>query len=266
MATTFKSFTTNDIATTRTLLHEAIPMTGTILSGTYIDNVGDETETNIKNYAHGMFQSVYDYPYLSSSANHILDITVGYHSASSADSELTASVNEFGQQNQKKINIYNQMAQVLVGHNETGSILKFDVSGSTSPDEANAAATKINAGWFFNFSRLLVKDEIKKGSFTFTFETGSAYTATTKGGDLTLTDSGSINSFFINSPAGEYSPLYDDSGNALGLLYYQAGVAVITASLFMSGARAQGQNGNPELIGGGYVAFGTASVLSLIHI
>ena len=53
-----------DVVATRTLLHEAIPLTGAIVSGTY----GTE---NIKNYAHGMFQSVYDYPYLSSSANHI---------------------------------------------------------------------------------------------------------------------------------------------------------------------------------------------------
>ena len=60
---------TTDVATTRTLLHEVIPLTGTIVSGTYGTFPNDE---NIKNYAHGMFQSVYDYPYLSSSANHIL--------------------------------------------------------------------------------------------------------------------------------------------------------------------------------------------------
>ena len=57
MATTYKTFMNNDVATTRTLLHEAIPITGTIASGTYSDN-------NIKTYAHGMFQSVYDYPLL----------------------------------------------------------------------------------------------------------------------------------------------------------------------------------------------------------
>ena len=74
MATTYKSLSTNDIITTKTLLHEAIPITGTIVSGTYKDG---STELNIKNYTHGMFQSVYDYPYLSSSANHIFDITVG---------------------------------------------------------------------------------------------------------------------------------------------------------------------------------------------
>ena len=60
MASTFKNFLNNDITSTRTLLHEAIPITGSIVSGTYLEN-GDN-ETNIKNYSHGLFQSVYDYP------------------------------------------------------------------------------------------------------------------------------------------------------------------------------------------------------------
>ena len=60
MASIYKTIRSEDIASTRTVLHEAIPITGTIVSGTYSDG-------NIKNYSHGMFQSVYDYPYLSSS-------------------------------------------------------------------------------------------------------------------------------------------------------------------------------------------------------
>ena len=68
MATTFKTFLDNDVVSSRTLLHESIPVTGTIASGTYVDG---GSEVNIRNYSHGMFQSVYDYPYLSSSANHI---------------------------------------------------------------------------------------------------------------------------------------------------------------------------------------------------
>ena len=94
-----------DVTTTRTFLHEVIPITGSIVSGTYSDN-------NIKNYTHGMFQSVFDYPFLSSSANHIFDLTVGYASANS----LSSSTNV---QNAKKINMYNQHAQVLLGF--TGS-------------------------------------------------------------------------------------------------------------------------------------------------
>ena len=122
MATIFKNFLNNDVATTRTLLHEAVPITGSIVSGTYT------ADANVKNYAHGMFQSLYDYPYLSSSANHIFDITVGYH----ADSVLSQSAPTSYSQQAKKINIYNQMAQTLVGYTDTGTIRKFDEDGDLS--------------------------------------------------------------------------------------------------------------------------------------
>jgi len=82
MATTFKTFLNSDIVTTKTLLHEAIPITGALVSGTYNGGKPNNTELNIKNYSHGMFQSVFDYPYLSSSANHIFDISVGFSTGS----------------------------------------------------------------------------------------------------------------------------------------------------------------------------------------
>ena len=147
MASSFKTIDPKDIVSTRNLLHEAIPITGTIVSGTYGGN-------NIKNYTHGMFQSVYDYPFLSSSANHIIDLTAGYPAASA----LSASTNN---QNSKKINIYNEMAQVLAGFDQDGNVRRFDKDGNfgTTGDE-------INEAFFFNFTRLLAKDEIKKGSFS----------------------------------------------------------------------------------------------------
>ena len=121
MATSFKTFdTTKDSVVTRNLLHEAIPVTGTIVSGTYAD-------ANIKNYTHGMFQSVYDYPYLSSSANHIFDLTCGFPAVSS----LSRSYGTTTQQ-AKKINIYNQMAQVLAGYDADGAICRFDEDGDLS--------------------------------------------------------------------------------------------------------------------------------------
>ena len=139
-----------DVVSTRTLLHEAIPLTGTIVSGTY---GFPSTPENIKNYAHGMFQSVYDYPFLSSSANHIFDITVGV-STNSAHYSAVAS------QKTKKKNIYNQMAQVLMGYDHTGSIQRFDEDGNITD-----GGTKLDDVFFLNFSRQLVKDEIKKGTF-----------------------------------------------------------------------------------------------------
>ena len=217
---------TQDKITTRTLLHEAIPLTGTIVSGTYSDN-------NIKDYAHAMFQSVYDYPYLSSSANHIFDITAGYASQSG----LSASANA---QNAKKINIYSQMAQVLVGYDATGSILRFDQDGNLTD-----GGDKHDDVMIFNFARLLTKDEIKKGSFSMEFGVTPAYAQ--NGSVITnrvkITDFSGSDGFLVNSPTGEYGILYAtaSAGNvvlaanqryAVGLLYYQAGIAVISGSIF----------------------------------
>ena len=149
MATTFKTFLNNDIAATRTMLHEAIPITGSLVSGTY----GGAVEPHIKNYSHGMFQSVYDYPYLSSSANHIFDIAIGLSPKGVLYGNTTS-------QQAKKANIYNQMAQVLMGHDVTGSIQEFDEDGNIL-----AGGTKLREVFFLNFARLLAKDEVKKGSF-----------------------------------------------------------------------------------------------------
>lgn len=222
MATTFKSFLNSDVTATRTLLHEAIPLTGTIVSGTY-------SEENIKNFSHGMFQSVYDYPYLSSSANHIFDLTIGY----SSDSPLSSSD---ATQNAKKINIYNQMAQILVGHDVSGNIRNFDRDGDLTGGE------KMTSVFFVNLSRLLTKDEIKKGSFEMTLFSGSnnADDAAAGGENMTLYDTNAANDYRVNSPAGEYGILYKDSGSTgtptantgYGLIYYQAGIAVITSSVF----------------------------------
>ncbi|MFM1841010.1 MAG: Rhodothermus phage [Bacteroidota bacterium] len=211
MATTYKSLSATDVASTKTLLNESIPITGSIVSGTYNDN-------NIKNYSHQIFQSVYDYPYLSSSANHIFDISFGHVSASplSASNAVAAT---------KKINIYNQFAQLLVGYDTTGSILRFDQDGDLT------SGSKHNEVYFMAFSRLLVKDEIKKGSFSLTIGTGSH--STPFSGVRVLSDTGAATEYRVNSPAGEYGLLYtgSTSGTPVGLIYYQAGIVAFTASV-----------------------------------
>lgn len=231
MATTYKTLTNSDVVSTRTLLHESIPITGSVVSGSYSEN-------NIKNYAHGMFQSVYDYPFLSSSANHVIDITAGY----SAVSKLSGSTSA---QNAKKINIYNQMAQVLMGYDHTGSIQRFDEDGNIL-----AGGTKLDECYFLNFSRLIIKDEVKKGSFQ--LELGVRHGAAghtnpfSSGERILIHDISASNDFRVNSPAGEYGILQAvnaGTGSAIkagtenvpcGLIFYQAGIAVISGSVFNS--------------------------------
>ena len=387
MATTFKTFLNSDITTTKTLLHEAIPITGAIVSGTY--DQGDTShdasiasEYNIKNFAHGMFQSVYDYPYLSSSANHIFDISVGYSTGSACSGSINqfsaqgaiANGNSYGTlsvgggglarsqdvnkrftstvtvtqgslsngssvvtivtprgisitatahaatttnaaidtdteyagtfhnnaddataatnlaacldahadisatssgavvtikfltratdahgnrfigpltQQEKKIAMYNQMAQVLMGHDKDGNIQRFDRDGQLHDDQNS----KMDEVIFINFSRLLVKDEIKKGSFQIKFGTNPDLGTSLKKSAanlLTIKDTNAQNDFRINSPAGEYGILSAShtakttvnalatgdgdpvtvSTGKVGLIFYQAGVCVLTASIF----------------------------------
>ena len=230
MAKSFKQLLGDDLKNTRTLLHEAIPITGTISSGTYGDN-------NIKTFSHGMFQSVYDYPYLSSSANHIFDISYGISSA------LSHSRNT---QNSKKVNIYNQMAQVLMGYDTGSQIIKFDADGNLSPEDTDDPR-RMHECFFLNFSRLLTKDEIKKNSFRMSLHTSaSAGQGAPPFSRLrTLGDYASANEF-RSSPAGDYGLIFtassdsSDNGLSVGLIFYQAGVVVLTSSIFASGSQFAG--------------------------
>jgi len=242
MAKSFKSLLGDDVVNTRTLLHEAIPITGTIVSGTYQQVPG--SELNIKTFSHGMFQSVFDYPFLSSSANHIFDISFGLSAEASSSSNI---------QNSKKVNIYNQMAQVLMGYETDGSIRRFDSQGSQPAEEIS----RMDQCFFINFSRLLTKDEIKKNSFRLSVYTSGSVASPTEA--RTIGDYNSANQF-RTSPSGDYALLFTasaasytpDVARSVGLVFYQAGIAVITSSIFTEHFGAAGA----EFLVGGDAASG----------
>lgn len=216
MANIYKPLSADDMASTRTLIHEGIPITQTMVF----------TEANIKNYNHAMFQSVYDSQFNLSPSNHLFDITLGISALSAVVEANTPDYN-------KKRNIYNQMAQVLVGHDVFGNILRFDADG----DLVSTDADKIDNSLFLNFSRLLTKDEIKKGSFVMTMGGAVNNAFVPEPGDppqfltsYVITDSGAQNDFRINSPAGEYGILYlhfEGDLFPVGLIFYQAGVVML---------------------------------------
>jgi hypothetical protein len=222
MATVFKVLSSDDVSYTKTLLHENIPITGTIISGTYDDS-------NVFNYTHGMFQTVFDYPYASSSANNLFDITIG-HSTNSPTYKTTNVLNS------KKTNVYNELAKLLVGYDSTGSILKFDEDGLSTTTE-----DKINNTFFLTFSRLLVKDEIKKGTFNMVLAlSGSSRADINANLQGTISDASGTTNYRTNSPVGEYGILFltDVSGafpntdRKVGLIFYQAGIVALSAHVF----------------------------------
>jgi len=219
--------TAKDVTTTRTLLHESIPLTGTIVSGTY---GAFRSEGNIKNYTHGQFQSVYDYPYLSSSANHIFDIAIGYDESSA----LSGTSNVV--QQAKKINMYNQFSQVLLGYTGSNNYAKKFETDLTL-DAVNPMKEVI----FITLSRLITKDQIKKGSVSVVLGTGSwddPFSDPGANGRITLTDaSASDTGGATNTLGGDYGLLYSSyDNNVRGLVFYQAGVLALSTSSWAAGA------------------------------
>jgi hypothetical protein len=123
--------------------------------------------------------------------------------------------------------------------------LEFDQDGNFS----QTTNDKMKDCAFLTFSRLLVKDEIKKGSFSLEMGAAGDFTQGEETDETwTLKDTGAENDYRVNSPAGEYGILYitdsEDTpletdladgatDNPAGLIYYQAGVVVITSSVFI---------------------------------
>jgi hypothetical protein len=207
----YKVLTQDQVQITKETLYEAIPITGTLMSGTYGTWPDDNNVLKFTS-SHGLFESLYDYPYASSSANQIMDLTFGLRSGSL--SPVTQSAEKF--------RIYNQMAQTLLGFDATGSVRNFIVSGSTVS----------NGLMFLNISRLLTKDGIKVGSFTASMGT-SSYATPFNGTLVQLSDNPSVSaeSVKVDSPAGQYWYVYTGStyteADKVGLLFYQQGVLAL---------------------------------------
>ena len=91
-----------------------------------------------------------------------------------------------------------------MGHDTNGNIRRFDNDGTLLENDNTG---KMDEVIFVNFSRLLVKDEIKKGSFTLQLGTEQDIAAANlkkPSGNahiLTIKDTNAQNDFRINSPA-----------------------------------------------------------------
>ena len=281
MATSFKTFVQgDDIGNTRNLLHEAIPITGAIVSGTYTEGgtlvLGKET--NIKNYSHGMFQSVYDYPYLSSSANHIFDLSVGVAPGSALLSAAGAAMTG------AKSDIYNELCQMLAGYDPNGNVQLLDVSGNFSTTYTDGKT--MSSVYIINFARLLSKDEIQPASGSFIMKLGvaEAYEAPFEAGGVNtkvvVFDKDGTTGVKTNSPAGEFNILYatasytggsrlaatNQNKKGVGLIFYQAGIAVVTSSVFMNSLTNIVNAEMPDKTGTGVTLFTSQTLLSEANI
>jgi hypothetical protein len=223
----FKTLNPEDIVTSKTNLHEQIPITGTIVKGTYGTF---PSESNIKYFNNGDHIDVYDYPFASSSANFLFSITAGSAKKYTTAPPLVATAT--------KNNIYQQLAQQYVGYDTNQDPVEFNATGVLNP--VNTFPPKYPNAIFLSFSRTIVKDEIKKGTFRLTLGTGSfanPFTDTGVTTTKTFSDAhvveGNEATFKTNSPMGEFALLQEGTGTTVpegslnGLIYYQAGLVVL---------------------------------------
>ncbi len=161
-------------------------------------------------------------------------------------------------------NIYNQFAKVLLGYNTDNTVNKFSL------DENDPTKTLHNA-YFINFDRTQFKDKIHDGTFKLTMNVSGAI-------NINLVDSGSSGTEIRECASGHYGKLYATasstsdtsslsigSGEAVeGLVFYEAGVAVVSPYIFSQNSVNDNPSGSNEFIDTNTIGIllGTAPVLS----
>jgi hypothetical protein len=145
-------------------------------------------------------------------------------------------------QNSKKINMYNEIAQVLLGYTGSNNQVEIFESDLNISDNNN----QMKEVFFVTLSRLLMKDQIKKGTFSITLGTGSWANPFYDSGSVncvrTLTDaSASADDTGTSvSQGGQYGVLLEadgtSAGTAYGVVFYQAGIVALTSSIWHTGS------------------------------
>jgi hypothetical protein len=157
----------------------------------------------------------------------------------------------------EKTDIYGQFAQTLLGSRTAMFKLPNDTT-STSP-----SSEEIDAALFIAFKRLFARDQIKRETFAMRFFTSASYvdrtfTSPDKGdvppsvdtdgvpnlyitstsGSTIFTDIGSSDSRYFDL-GGQYGYLVDSSqtSRAVGLVYYDSGIAVLDIEKITSGSQ-----------------------------
>jgi hypothetical protein len=247
-----------------------------------------------------LFQTVYDQDFTLQTANPIFDVTFGLappeavRGNNSSNADGVAGITSTGQDSsgkylypsssvmmREKTDIYGQFAQTLLGSRTSMFKIPVDATLSTSQ-----TTTEIDTALFIAFKRLFARDQIKRETFAMRFYQTASYTSTgskqdsydsgaggrpnlyavTTSGSAIFTDIGSADSRYFDI-GGQYGYLVNAASttNAVGLLYYDSGIAVldvekvISASQFVSGnISAMAPLGTLTLGGNGTQTVGTA--------
>ena len=249
---TFKTISSADIKTTRSLINQLVDFIEEDVSGSatrrkyQVFVTGTTSDSGVTSSLH---HTVYDQNFSLQTSNELFDMTVGLFSGSNTVATANTGVDSSGKllftsqslMMREKVNIYRQHAQLLLGDASSQFVAPFADSNDSN---------KIDEALFINFKRLFVRDGIKRETFAMRFyQTASQ---TTHGGDrhqnlnrgtttgsVIFTDVGSATSVQRSQTGGDVGNLVNSSNTAenVGLLFYQQGIAVLDLAKITSGSQ-----------------------------
>ena len=241
---TFKTISSADIKTTKTVLNQLIDFVEEDVSGStsrksyqvFVTSSGDNAITS------SLFQTVFDQNYTLQTANELFDITYGVFSGSSAVTAASTGIDTNGKilftsqsvMMREKVNVYRQFAQTLLGSAN---------SRFRAPFSSTSATDDIDNVLFLCFKRLFVRDGIKRETFAMrmfqsasglvpgdTYDNIFGQTAIhPSSASVIFTDVGAASSIERSQFGGDVGNivLSSDTTQTVGLMFYQKGIAVL---------------------------------------
>ena len=263
---TFKTISSADIKTTRTVLNQLIDFVEEDVSGStsrksyqvFVTGSGANSITS------SLFQTVFDQNFNLQTANELFDVTYGVFSGSTTVSALSPNIDTNGKllfpsqslMMREKINIYRQFAQTLLGDAE---------SRFRAPFSSTTATDNVDDALFLCFKRLFVRDGIKRETFAMRFFRSASASSPgmhglgpsgqtniavgTVSGSAIFTDVGSAANIERSNTGGDVGNIVNSANTSekVGLLFYQQGIAILDLAKVTSGS--QKMSGSIDAVG-----------------
>ncbi len=263
MATTYKDLDiASDVKTVKSQLSQLVDIVQQDISGSatrkqyaiFVTASSDGSQT----YAvtSSLFQTVYDQDFSLQVSNAMFDTTVGLYWSGSTNLSASSGVDSRGKRlypssslmMREKTDVYGLFAGKLLGDTE-GAFF--------APTTSTAANDRIDEALFISFKRLFARDAIKRNTFAMRFYTtgvldgaagfdtgiangytGSNLNITSPSGSAVFTDSTQASNL-ANLFGGRVGSIVNaaNTSSTVGLLWYDAGVAVFDLKKICSGGQ-----------------------------